>query len=72
MKSILEFNLPEEQEEFETANDGWKYKSVLFDLDNFLRNKLKYEELQPGEDAAYDRTRQELWNMINDYKLSLY
>jgi uncharacterized lipoprotein YehR (DUF1307 family) len=28
MKGILEFNLPEEKEDFETAQKGWKYKSM--------------------------------------------
>lgn len=52
MKALLKFSLPEEQDEFETANNGWKYRSILCDIDNFLRSKLKYEELSPGEDGA--------------------
>lgn len=72
MKALLKFSLPEEQDEFETANNGWKYRSILCDIDNFLRSKLKYEELSPGEDGAYDKTRTELWNLINEHKVDIH
>ncbi len=41
MKAILEFNLPEEQEEFDNANRGGEYRAVLMDLDAWLRRKIK-------------------------------
>jgi hypothetical protein len=73
MKAILEFNLPEETEEFETASNGWKYKSVLCDLDNFLRGKLKYDNtLTPEQDEAYDKVRTELWNILNEDNLQIW
>ena len=72
MKALLKFSLPEEQDEFETANNGWKYRSILCDIDNFLRSKLKYGELSPGEDGAYDKTRTELWNLINEHKIDIH
>jgi hypothetical protein len=72
MKAILEFELPEDQYDFDTASNGWKYRLVLCDIDDFLRNKLKYEELSPGEDGAYDKTRTELWNLINEHKIDIH
>ena len=43
MKVILEFNLPEETDEHELALNGWKYCRILRDLDNELRNRLKWD-----------------------------
>ena len=41
MKGILEFSLPEEQEEFDVANNAWKFRAVITGLDNKLRSILK-------------------------------
>lgn len=43
MKSTLEFNLPDEQEELNMALNGHKYSIVLDDLDSWLRNISKYQ-----------------------------
>ena len=54
MKATLEFNLPEEREEFEGATDGWKWQSVVWDFDQMLREKIKHgnqEELVPVREA---------------------
>lgn len=72
MKAVLEFNLPEDQDDFDTATNGWKYRSVLCDIDNFLRSKLKYEELPPGEDIAFEKARTELWNLVNEHKVDIH
>ena len=42
MKATLEFNLPEEREEFETSVNAYRYKSALWELDNYLRGKIKH------------------------------
>ena len=54
MKATLEFNLPEEREEFKSASDGWKWQSVVWDFDQMLRGKIKHgnqEELVPVREA---------------------
>lgn len=72
MKAKLEFNLPEETEEFDTASNGWKFKSVLFELETFLRSKIKYEDLKEGEYEVYHKVRDRLWELVNEEKLNLY
>lgn len=72
MKAVLEFDLPEEQDDFYTASNGWKYRSVIYDIDNFLRNKTKYEELTEEQYNAYNEVRTELWNLINEHTLDIY
>jgi hypothetical protein len=60
MKAILEFNLPEEQCEFKDAQEGGFYKAVLQEFDNYLRGKLKYEELSSNDQALLETVRQKL------------
>ncbi len=42
MKAILEFNLPEEQNEHKLALDGPQWKAVCHELDEWLRSFQKY------------------------------
>ena len=65
-KAILEFNLPEEREEFENAHKGVHYLIVIEDLDNFLRAKLKYTELTEEQATIYQEVRDKLWELKND------
>lgn len=73
MEAILKFNLPEEQDEFELANNAGKYYSVIWDLDQYLRNYVKY----PAEDVPELLTdtmalvRDELWKLMNEHNLDL-
>lgn len=46
MTAQLTFNLPEEQDDFQTAVDGYKYSSLLYQLDQELRNITKYYSSQ--------------------------
>lgn len=43
-KVILKFNLPEEKPEFEVVNNAGEYYSNLWDIDNYLRSVLKYDQ----------------------------
>jgi len=44
MRAILEFDLPDEESNLQLAVDGYKWKSVIEEIDQILRNKAKYEE----------------------------
>ena len=44
MKAILEFNLPEDKENFEFATNGINYYSALTEFDNWLRSEYKYND----------------------------
>ena len=49
MKATLEFNLPEENEEFELAKNAVKYSIVLDEVDERLfRQPLKYDNVPPA------------------------
>ena len=42
MIAKLEFNLPEEREEFNLCVNGVKYRACLDDILNYFRNQIKY------------------------------
>jgi hypothetical protein len=42
MKATLEFNLPEDQTDYETATFGHRYRGTLEELDRDLRNSCKH------------------------------
>jgi hypothetical protein len=47
MKAILEFNLPEDKQDFDFANNGINYYSALCEFDNWLRSEYKYNSNEP-------------------------
>ena len=48
MKAILEFNLPEDTEEFAVATKAMDWSLLVLDIDQFIRNKIKYEQDKDG------------------------
>lgn len=43
MKTIMEFNLPEDREEFDDATKGSQYKGEIEGFANYLRGIVKYD-----------------------------
>ena len=66
MKATLTFQLPEETQDFQDACKAQHYISVIDELDNFLRNKLKYCELSATEDTIYSEIRSKLYELKNE------
>lgn len=66
MKATLEFNLPEDQERFDFANNGFNYYCSLMEFDQWLRSEYKYN----GKEAM-DAVRQKLNEIINDNNVKL-
>lgn len=70
-KAILEFNLPEENEEFKTATQAMDYNLVLWDLDQYLRGKLKYSQLTVEQGQIYEELRDKLHEFLNERNIEL-
>jgi len=72
MKAILEFNLPEDQQDFELATKGLKFWSILWDLDQSLRAKTKYasDDLPQDKYDAYQEIRDELRELMSENMIS--
>ncbi len=67
MKAIIEFTLPEDQDNYETANNAMKWRNVVEDLDGYLRNDLKYKD---GK-LTCEEIRTYLHECLNEATLSL-
>ena len=70
MKAILEFNLPEDKEEFDAASKGMDWALVAWDMDQLLRDKLKYGDLLPNTRAELEEIRDTLNEMLVDKGLN--
>lgn len=63
MKAIIEFNLPEENQEFELTSKALKMYSTLWDLDLWLRSEIKYK------DKELDEVRDKLRELMNENRI---
>ena len=70
MKAILEFNLPEEEEQFNAANKGMDWALVAWETDQLLRKKLKYEEHTRDARKALEDIRKILNDLLIDKGLN--
>ena len=73
MKAILEYNLPDDEEAFTYACDGWRWAHSMWELDQYLRTKTKYAPDTMPEEVykALSETRDELHRILNENKLNL-
>ena len=73
MKAILEFNLPEDQPEFNNALKGGDWKHVCWQMDQYLRKRVKYDEsLSEEQLEVYEDMRGEFWRMMKENNVDLY
>lgn len=72
MKAILEFDLPEHQSDHQDALDGYKWHLVCHDMDNWLRNQIKYCGLPEGATVALASARDELHRIIEERDVRLF
>ena len=66
MKATIEFNLPEDEEQFNAANKGMDWALLAWDIDQLLRKKLKYGNLLPNTRAELEEIRDTLNEMVID------
>ena len=84
MKAILEFNLPEEQDDHAYALSGLDALLVISDLENEIRSKLRYDsgEFREFQVEEYnengsvskkrvkgcEHTLEKVWQVLIEYK----
>ena len=66
MKAILEFNLPEDKEDFDFATNGINYYSALVEFDQWLRSEYKYN----GNEPMFE-VRKKLNEFINENNVKI-
>jgi hypothetical protein len=65
MKTTLEFSLPDDESEFRTALDGYKWKLIVQDLDQHLRSRLRHDEMISfAESSTLLQTRSHLHSLL--------
>lgn len=72
MKAILEFELPLEQEDFQNAINGTNFALLISDLQNEIRNKLKYDggQFEKADADTLEMVRDWLCREMSDQNLS--
>ena len=48
MEGLIKFNLPEDQEQFNVATKAMDWALLAWDIDQFIRNKIKYDQDRDG------------------------
>jgi hypothetical protein len=69
MKAVLEFDLPEDNTDFQAAINGNNYKSAIYNFDQLLRSEMKYKELSNETYNAYKYCREELRKILEEENL---
>ena len=72
MKAILEFDLPEDGDDFKKAANANELSLVLWDLDQWLRSNTKYAPDGMSADTynAYQDCRDKLTALLNEYNVN--
>jgi len=70
MEVIIKFSDEDAAEDARVALDGWKWKHAMWELDQHLRNELKYNEKLPSAvDEAYESLRNKIREILSDNNL---
>ena len=73
MKAILEFNLPEDQPEFNNAIKGKDWKHVCWEIDQYLRKEIKYnDDNSDYKIRVLEKVREELNGFMIENNVDLY
>ena len=69
-KTIIEFNA-DDQHELEMCQNGWRYHSVIWGLQQYLRNEMKYGDLSDDRYHTYEIIQSKLFDLIEENKAHL-
>jgi hypothetical protein len=65
MKAILEFNLPDDKDDYTAAMYGKEFFLALYSMDSWLRDSIKYG------DMPYESVREKLFEIMEGYGVHL-
>lgn len=72
MEVTIKFSDEDAAEDAKTALDGWKWKHSMWELDQELRNRLKYEENMPIDlYKALESLRDKIREILSDNNLTM-
>ena len=71
MKAVFEFNLPEDQNEYEVMSQASKTQTFLWDFIQKLRSWHKYGHQFKDADDAVDKIREEFYQLLNEHEVNI-
>lgn len=71
MKAILEYNLPDDQHEYDIAIQANRTQSFLWDFSQRLRSWRKYYHDFKDADDALDKIREEFYRLLNQHNVNI-
>ena len=71
MKAKLIFNLPEDSHEWENAIKGASMHSALWEYDQWLRGKIKYDDLTDEQYQVYQGCRDKLRTVMYENDINI-
>lgn len=71
MKARFEFDLPEDQREYDIMNQSLKSQSFLWEFSQQLRAYEKYGHNFKDANDAVSRIREEFYTMLNNYEVNI-
>ena len=70
MKAILEYNLPDDQHEYDVATQAERVQSFLWDFSQQLRSWYNYNDFKDADDAL-DKIREEFYRLLNEHNVNI-
>jgi len=71
MKANIEFNLPEDQHEFDLVVNASAMYNALWEINTELRTLWKYEELTDAEWKIVERIREQFFDILRENYINL-
>jgi len=71
MKAKLTFNLPEDKSNYLVTVNAMEFALTCWDMDQFLRSKLKYGHTYKNIDEALEDCREKLAEVMINYNITL-
>jgi len=71
MLAKFEFNLPEDQHEYEVMSQAQKTQSFLQDFSQQLRSWYKYHHDLKDADDALNKIRDEFYRLLNKHEVNI-
>lgn len=69
---IIKFSIPEEQIELNITLNAFKYKNILYEYDQYLRNLIKYDsDMEVYKQFSPEVARTRLWELINEENIDI-
>lgn len=71
MKATFEFDLPEDQHEYDIMNQASKMQRFLWEFSEQLRAWQKYDHQFKDADDALNQIREEFYKLLNNYEVNI-